>query len=68
MPETSIVDCEDVGVGLSDEVAKGVGAPTLSDVTGVAVDFFDVLAWMEMLRELVVEEGRTADYNSSIRR
>ena len=68
MAEASIVDREDVGVRLSDEVAKCVCSPTLSNVAGVAMDFFAVLAWIEMLHESVVEEARTADYNSSIRR
>jgi hypothetical protein len=38
--ESSIIDREDVGVGLSDEVAKSVCPPALGDVAGVAVDFF----------------------------
>ena len=52
MPEASIVDREDVGIGLSDEVAECVRTPTLSDVASVAVDFFAVLACVIFPREL----------------
>lgn len=42
MSKTAIVDGHYVGVGLQGQVAVGICSPALSDMTGVAVDFFAV--------------------------
>ena len=42
MSKAAIVDGHYVGVGLQGEIAVGVCSPALSDMTGVAVDFFAV--------------------------
>lgn len=44
MAEASIVDRQYVRVGLCDKIAEGVGPPTLSNMAGIAVDFFGGLA------------------------
>ena len=40
MTKASIVDGQYVGVRLSGNVTIGIGSPALSNVTGIAVDFF----------------------------
>lgn len=42
MSEAAIVDGHYVGVGLQGQVTVGICSPALSDMTGVAVDFFAV--------------------------
>lgn len=42
MTEASVVDCEDMSVRLRDQRAVRVGAPALSYVTSVAVDFLAI--------------------------
>ena len=57
MSEAAIVDGHYVGVGLQDQVTVGICSPTLSDVTGVAMDFFAV-ALLALL--FVGVDGETA--------
>lgn len=60
MAETAVVDGQDMRIGLGGEVAICICSPTLSDVAGIAVDFFGTLvSWdgpeVDNWGELVVQ-------------
>ena len=42
MSEAAIVDGHYVGIGLQGQVTVGICSPALSDMTGIAMDFFAV--------------------------
>ena len=58
MSKAAIVDGHYVGVGLQGQVTVGVCPPALSDMTGVAVDFFAVVL-------LVISSGIVRSRKSS---